>query len=193
MSIKNKSISVDLKDYRLYFDGSVEAYDVEDTFKLFLLGLSSDKIKVKEGASCDDIDIFNKLIENDNQQLISIDAQSIIGSINKDEFLLPKEIIDLDLRSFILAKLDENNVFEKTSNDYRIRLDRVEQELKEIENRKIENLFKTIIFIVDNFEKHNQVFGIGRGSSCACYILYLIGLNLVDPIKWNLPISEFFH
>ena len=133
------------------------------------------------------------MIENDNQQLISNDAQSIIGSINKDEFLLPKEIIDLDLRSFILAKLDENTVFEKTSNDYRIRLDRVEQELKEIENRKIENLFKTIIFIVDNFEKHNQVFGIGRGSSCACYILYLIGLNLVDPIKWNLPISEFFH
>jgi hypothetical protein len=40
-------LSIDLKDHRLYFDGSVESLEISDTFKLFLLGYPPNKIKAK--------------------------------------------------------------------------------------------------------------------------------------------------
>jgi len=39
--------------------------------------------------------------------------------------------------------------------------------------------------------KNNLVWGIGRGSSVASYVLYLIGVHKVDSVKYNLDIKEF--
>jgi DNA polymerase III alpha subunit len=33
---------------------------------------------------------------------------------------------------------------------------------------------------------------VGRGSSVASYVLFLIGVHKIDPIKYELPIEEFF-
>ena len=52
---------------------------------------------------------------------------------------------------------------------------------------------KTVIFIVDTFKEAGIVWGVGRGSSCASYILFLLGLHLVDPIKFDISMDEFFH
>jgi DNA polymerase III alpha subunit len=39
--------------------------------------------------------------------------------------------------------------------------------------------------------KHNIVWGVGRGSSVASYVLYLIGIHKVDSIKYELNFNEF--
>ena len=46
-------------------------------------------------------------------------------------------------------------------------------------------------YLVDTLRKNNVVWGVGRGSSVASYILYLIGVHKVDSIKYNLDINEF--
>ena len=38
----------------------------------------------------------------------------------------------------------------------------------------------------------NSSWGVGRGSSVSSYCLYLIGIHMVDSIKYNLDIQEFF-
>jgi DNA polymerase III alpha subunit len=47
-------------------------------------------------------------------------------------------------------------------------------------------------FVVDTLRANNIVWGVGRGSSVASYVLYLIGVHKVDSVKYNLPIEEFF-
>ena len=37
------------------------------------------------------------------------------------------------------------------------------------------------------------VVGLGRGSSCASLVLHLLGLHAVDPVKYDIPFSEFTH
>ncbi len=48
-----------------------------------------------------------------------------------------------------------------------------------------------LLYLVDHFRTNKIVWGVGRGSSVASYILYLIGIHKVDSIKYDLDIGEF--
>lgn len=69
--------------------------------------------------------------------------------------------------------------------------DRVEMEFAMFEERELIPLLQFIFYIVDYMRKYEIVWGVGRGSSVASYILYLLGLHKVDSLKYNLPIEEF--
>jgi len=45
--------------------------------------------------------------------------------------------------------------------------------------------------LVERFKADNVVWGVGRGSSCASYILYLLEVHDIDPVKYNINFSEF--
>ena len=64
-------------------------------------------------------------------------------------------------------------------------------ELTEFKARKLYPVLTVLIYIIDTMRKNNLVWGIGRGSSVASYVLYLIGIHKVDSLKYNLDIKEF--
>lgn len=70
---------------------------------------------------------------------------------------------------------------------------RVQQELHEIKKRDMLDFIKCIMYVLDVFQTNNICWGVGRGSSCASYILFVLGLHVVDCIKFDVPMSEFFH
>jgi DNA polymerase III alpha subunit len=47
-------------------------------------------------------------------------------------------------------------------------------------------------YIVDTLRANNVVWGVGRGSSVASYVLHLIGVHKIDSVKYDIPIEEFF-
>lgn len=69
--------------------------------------------------------------------------------------------------------------------------ERVEQELELFAARNLFPVLQLLIYIVDVLREHNLVWGVGRGSSTASYVLYLIGVHKIDSIKYNLNIEEF--
>ncbi len=183
------NLFLDLQGYRIYFDGTVEAHSPEKTHELLLLGLRPNQISTKELT--EDLKLHNSLIDApDDAIVLSKDVEQIVDGITPDLYRIPAEYINIDLKEYSLAKYRESLSGEPES---QVVIDRINTELEEIQKRGIENLFRTIIFVVDEFRKKEVVFGVGRGSSCACYILYLLGLNLVNPLKYDIPIDEFFH
>ena len=48
-------------------------------------------------------------------------------------------------------------------------------------------------YIVDTLRENNVVWGVGRGSSVASYVLYLLGVHKIDSIKYNLDWREFLR
>lgn len=70
---------------------------------------------------------------------------------------------------------------------------RLDDEMEEIRKRDFEPVVRHLKFMVDDFEKRRVVWGVGRGSSCASLVLFLIGLNLVDPIEHEIPMEEFYR
>ncbi len=70
--------------------------------------------------------------------------------------------------------------------------DRVSQELELYIKHDMLDVLYAMKYIVDTLRENNIVWGVGRGSSVASYVLYLIGVHKIDSIKYNLPIEEFF-
>ncbi len=70
--------------------------------------------------------------------------------------------------------------------------DRVSQELELYIKHGMYDVLHVMKFIVDTLRANNIVWGVGRGSSVASYVLFLIGVHKIDSIKYKLPIEEFF-
>jgi DNA polymerase III alpha subunit len=70
--------------------------------------------------------------------------------------------------------------------------DRVSLELDLFTKNKMYDVLHVMKYIVDTLRANNVVWGVGRGSSVASYVLHLIGVHKVDSIKYKLPIEEFF-
>ena len=70
---------------------------------------------------------------------------------------------------------------------------RVAEELEAYKARNMLDLLRWLKYFVDTCSKEDIVWGIGRGSSVASYVLYLIGVHKVDSIKYNLDWREFLR
>lgn len=70
---------------------------------------------------------------------------------------------------------------------------RIAAEFEQIQKRGMTEFMRTIIYVLDTFRKEGIIWGVGRGSSCACYILFVLGLHSVDCVQHEIPLEEFFH
>jgi DNA polymerase III alpha subunit len=70
---------------------------------------------------------------------------------------------------------------------------RIEEELAAYKARNMLDLLRWLKFFVDTCSKEQVLWGVGRGSSVASYVLYLIGVHNIDPIKYNLDWQEFLR
>ena len=57
--------------------------------------------------------------------------------------------------------------------------------------RNLYPILQVLIYIIDTMRNNDIVWGVGRGSSVASYVLYILGVHKVDSLKYNLDIKEF--
>ena len=94
---------------------------------------------------------------------------------------MPTEYQTLNVRKHILSNYTLNNV----------QLARVDLELNEFEQRNLTDLLRFLVYFIDTIRTNNIVYGVGRGSSIASYVLYLLKVHRIDSLKYNLDIKEF--
>jgi DNA polymerase III alpha subunit len=70
---------------------------------------------------------------------------------------------------------------------------RVEEELTAFKQHNMLDLLRWLKYFVDTCRSNNVVWGVGRGSSVASYVLYLIGVHKIDSVKYNLDWQEFLR
>jgi DNA polymerase III alpha subunit len=70
---------------------------------------------------------------------------------------------------------------------------RVCEELDAFKQYDMENLLRYMVYLVDFMRENNIVWGVGRGSSVASYVLYLIGVHRIDSIQYGLDWREFLR
>jgi DNA polymerase III alpha subunit len=102
--------------------------------------------------------------------------------INPNNWFMPDSYRDMDIYNYVL---------EQCPNDEKY-MARVQTELHHFEKQGMFMLLKQIKYIVDTLRKNNIVWGVGRGSSVASYVLHLLGVHRIDSVKYDIPLNEFF-
>lgn len=179
---KNETI---LADRILRFDG-ISIVDPDALIALILSGVQLSTLQVKEFTP--EIETFNRrVIHADKICLASADQ-----AVPQFNWILPDAYLQLNVEGFILEKFAEFSA-RFSEEKLTIAATRVLEELDQIRIRGLTDLFRAIIYVIDQFRERAVVCGVGRGSSCASYILFFLGLHCVDCLKYDIPCSEFFH
>lgn len=121
----------------------------------------------------------------------------LASELNGDDFVdhcvnewnMPPVYATLDIKNYLIDKL--HVILGTTDIVNTVEWKRVELELQEFEKRNMINVLRFLVYFIDTLTKNKIVWGVGRGSSVASYVLYLIGVHRVNSIKYNLDIKEF--
>ena len=93
---------------------------------------------------------------------------------------MPQEYKDMDIAKWLLEQCRADH-----------ELQRVGEELLLYQERDLFDLLRYLKYLVDTLRKNNIVWGVGRGSSVASYILFLIGVHKIDSLYYELSVDEF--
>lgn len=99
---------------------------------------------------------------------------------NQNNWHMPSEYKNLDIAKFILDQCQNE-----------AELQRAGQELLMFQERGMFVLLQYLKYLVDTMRKNNIVWGVGRGSSVASFVLFLIGVHKINSLYYDLPIDEF--
>jgi DNA polymerase III alpha subunit len=157
---------------------------IYDEMELCLLYLQDPSRILKRVLVTDDIK-FNEVLEIENPpQLINYvkPVQSVeqFDILNQSHWLMPSEYNDMDIAKYIL---------DQCTNDEE--LQRAGHELLLFQERDMFVLLKYLKFLVDTMRENNIVWGVGRGSSVASYVLFLLGVHKINSLYFDLSIDEF--
>jgi hypothetical protein len=72
-------------------------------------------------------------------------------------------------------------------------LQRCGEELLLYQERDLFDLLRYLKYLVDTMTQHKIIWGLGRGSSVASYVLYKLGVHRIDSMYYNLDIAEFLR
>ena len=101
-------------------------------------------------------------------------------SIAQSNWHFPEEYKSLDIAKWVLDQC-------KTEHE----LQRAGDELLKFHDRGMFVLLCYLKYLVDTMRKNNIVWGVGRGSSVASFVLFLIGVHKIDSLYYDLSIDEF--
>ena len=102
--------------------------------------------------------------------------------INQGNWLMPDEYKNLDIAEHVLNLCESEAA-----------LQRVGEELLMYQARELFDLLRYLKFLVDIMKQNNLIWGVGRGSSVASYVLYMLNVHRVDSLHYNLDIAEFLR
>lgn len=106
--------------------------------------------------------------------------QELFDHVQQQTWHMPAEYLELDIAQHVLDLCVTQE-----------ELQRVGEELLLYQERDLFNLLRYLKYFVDTMRKNTVVWGLGRGSSTASYILYLLGVHKINSLYYDLPIEEF--
>lgn len=159
--------------------------DENDLVNLLLQGIEPARVTTTDMQAIEQYNHFCNLF-----MINGIDADTPAETNDKysykfvENWYMPPEYKELDVEKFLLGKIGG-----KLTKEWA----RCLEELDAFKQRDMYPLLRYMIYLVDVMRENGIVWGVGRGSSVASYILYLIGVHKIDSIKYDLDFKEFLR
>ena len=125
------------------------------------------------------VDVIPELIKYVDEPNISL---SIFDQQQQAKWKMPQQYKDLDIAEYILGLCTTE-----------AELQRVGTELLLFQERDLFNLLKYLKYLVDVMTENKVIWGVGRGSSVASFVLYKLNVHRIDSMFYKLDIKEFLR
>ena len=106
---------------------------------------------------------------------------SDFDKICQSDWFMPEEYKKLDIEKLLVNLCPAENY------------QRLIEELEEFRKRDMLDLLRVLKYTVDTLKINSIVWGVGRGSSVASYVLFLLGVHKINSIQYNLDWREFLR
>ena len=117
---------------------------------------------------------YNSMVENMPTE--------VFDHRNQQQWFMPSSYKQLDIAEHVLSLC---------TND--AELQRCGQELMMYQERDLFDLLRYLKFLVDTMHSNRLIWGVGRGSSVASYVLFKLGVHRIDSLYYDLDPSEFLR
>jgi len=101
-------------------------------------------------------------------------------NINQSNWLMPEQYKSMDIAQYVLNQCQGE-----------AELQRAGEELLLFQERDMFVLLRYLKYLVDTMRANNIVWGVGRGSSVASFVLFLLGIHRINSLYYDLSIDEF--
>jgi|TARA_B100000586_G_scaffold115257_1_gene83031 DNA polymerase III alpha subunit len=166
----------------------VPRFTTKDIINLIYEG-NGDKLSKILVESSRDTELYNESINKIGNELLPLkEYQPLPYDLKhfdqalQSEWFMPDKYQKLDIRHYLEERCE---TLEEVK--------RVDEEYIEYEKRGLLDLLRFLIYLVAIMRENNVVWGVGRGSSVASYILYLIGIHKINSIQYELDWHEFMR
>lgn len=100
----------------------------------------------------------------------------------QQQWFMPQEFRDFDIAQHVLDLCSTPQ-----------ELQRAGQELLMFQERGLFDLLKYLHYLVHVMRENRLIWGVGRGSSVASFVLYLLGVHRINSLYYDLDPSEFLR
>jgi len=100
----------------------------------------------------------------------------------RNTWFMPDEYKQLDIAELVISKCATPE-----------QLQRCGEELLLYQERGLFDLLRYLVYLVDIMKHNHVIWGVGRGSSTASYVLYLLGVHQIDSMYYDLDVGEFLR
>lgn len=164
-----------------------QIYSEDDLCSLIMQGFNPSDL---DGIIVDKpIDFESAALMLENVPLL-IEYDKVFENMSTEDFdhrcqsrwFMPEEYLNMDIAEYVIGLCNSD-----------AELQRCGQELLMYQERNLFNLLKYLKYLVDTMTKHNLIWGVGRGSSVASFVLYKLGVHKIDSLYYELDPAEFLR
>lgn len=126
-----------------------------------------------------------KYFDMDNTLEYNLETQLSINEFVtncRNNWFIPEEYKNIDIESHLLSLCKSE--IEKT---------RVLEELELYNKFNMSDVLIFLHYFVQTLKTNNIIWGVGRGSSVASYVLFLLGVHKINSLEYELDIGEFIR
>ena len=160
-------------------------YDESDLVNMVMSGATIDSLQgmlVEPGVNLETASAYLEQVPELIEYAFTDMTVEEFDVMKQNSWHMPDEYKHMDIAEYILNLCDSD-----------VKLQRCGQELLLFQERNLFDLLRYLKYLVDTLRSTNMIWGVGRGSSVASYVLYLLGVHRIDSMFYDLDPSEFLR
>ena len=157
-------------------------YDESDLVSMIMRDATIEGMLVEPGVTLEAASAYLEQVPNLIEYAFTDMTVAEFDAVNQNSWHMPDEYRHMDIAEYILSLCDSDE-----------KLQRCGQELLLFQERNLFDLLRYLKYLVDTLKSNNMIWGVGRGSSVASYVLYLLGVHRIDSMFYDLDAREFLR